>query len=506
MTTAVAQDTPRTPANAFVLGGGGELGGYQVGMVRALLERGIKPDLVIGTSIGSIQGAMLAANPTVSVCTEMNEFWEEFVSRGAMRISPRSLFANAVRLRPSLTSNDALREVVTTCLGDRTRIEELSVPYQCAAASIERATVRYFDSGPLLPAVMASCAVPGLWPPIEIGNEHFIDGGVVETVPMNRAVAYGAGTIYVLRMRQREPELRVPRWPWQLGRVVFEVSRRHRLGHVLNSRPEGVTVHILPSGEESLEPPDSGIRTSEREELATIRRRIDQGYRTTCDYLDAVEANRPFLGKSANPAAVRRTPTASAAAPKTRDTGVPPAVSDFVLRKLHTYFLLYDRDRDGVVSEADFAGAAERITAAFHHPGGGSKAAHLRDAFGTYWQHMCDAADVRSDSCMDRTTFTNALSSLTADPQSYEANLLPAVAAILTTADMDGDGVLGPDEIRRLLRTIGVSEGDDVVVARRLDTNGDGIISLDELSEAFQDYFTSDEPGRVGHTLFSGIS
>ncbi|MEU8622551.1 patatin-like phospholipase family protein [Streptomyces sp. NPDC048623] len=125
----------------------------------------------------------------------------------------------------------------------------LHVPaYQACAASIERATARYFDSGPLIPAVMASCAVPGLWPPMVIGKEHYVDGGVVETVPVSRAVSYGATTVYVLRLRQREPRLAPPRWPWQLGSAVYEVSRRYHLGQVLNHRPDGVVMHINNDG------------------------------------------------------------------------------------------------------------------------------------------------------------------------------------------------------------------------------------------------------------------
>ncbi|MGD0066830.1 MAG: patatin-like phospholipase family protein [Streptosporangiaceae bacterium] len=499
-----SSDSIATPDVAFVLGGGGVLGGYQVGMLRALFERGIKPDFVVGTSVGSFLGAMLAANPTPSVCDEMAEMWVEFHRRKVMKISPRSLLSSAARLRPTFGSSDALRGLLADLLGAETRIEDLAVPYQCAAASIERATVRYFDSGPLIPAIMASSAVPGLWPPVRIGDEHYVDGGVVESVPMTRAVHWGARTVYVLRMRQLEAPLAPARHPWQLAGVVFELSRRHRMGHMLNSRPEGVTVHILPSGEESMNPPDHGSRTSTREELAMIKRRIEHSYQTASQFLDAEAGKARFTGKSANPVvsahAAART-AAAAAAEHARHASPRQPLSPFVLEKLAAHFHVYDQDGSGTVTAAEYTAAADRIAAAFQ---GTARAgtSPLHDAYAACWARMCQAAGADTDSGLDQGAFTESLSQLAADPAAYGANLLPVVEAILDAADEDGDAILSPAEVQRLLRALGAGEGDAAAVARRLDTNDYGVISLDELSEAFRDYFTSDEPGCVGNQIF----
>ncbi|MFI0975459.1 patatin-like phospholipase family protein [Streptomyces sp. NPDC021093] len=490
--TAAASGSPRV---AFVLGGGGPLGGYQAGMVRALFERGIVPDFVIGTSIGSVQGAMIAKNPTLSVCEEMESFWRDFVTSRAMRLNARSIL-NALSMRSAINSNEVVRRLLSEYLGAATRIEDLAVPYECTAASIERATVRYFDSGPLVPCVMASAAIPGLWPSIRIGDEHYVDGGVAESVPLTRAIAHGATTVYVLRMRQKELQLRPARFPWQLGPMVLELSRRHHLHHALNSRPDGVAVHILPSGEDLMEPPENGAWTTRREELATIHRRVEGGHRAAARFLDEQENRRPAAPRRSTPAVspVRR------------------PLTPFVAAKLRRHFDVYDTDADGVVSGTDFRRAAQRVAGAFGHAEGSARAAALEREFTTYWESLAAAAEgaagaarkgVDADAVtLEREPFGKALAGLASSSAAYSTHLLPVVAAILAVADHDHDGFLNPAETGRLLCALGVAESESARVARRLDTNGDGVTSLDELVEAFHDYFTSSEPGCVGNSLF----
>ena len=138
------------------------------------------------------------------------------------------------------------------------RVEELKVPFQCVAASIERAAEHWFAGGVLADVVLASCAVPGILPPVAIGDEHFIDGGIVNSIPVARAVILGAKTIYVLQVGRLEKPLQPPRWPWEVGLVAFEVARRHRFASDLVSVPDEVRLHVLPTGA----PPRPPITTS----------------------------------------------------------------------------------------------------------------------------------------------------------------------------------------------------------------------------------------------------
>ena len=97
------------------------------------------------------------------------------------------------------------------------------MPFQCVAASIERAAAHWFCDGPIVPAVLASAAVPGLLPPVRIGDEHFFDGGLVHSIPVGRALAAGGRTVYVLHVGRIERPLAAcragpGRWGWWRSR------------------------------------------------------------------------------------------------------------------------------------------------------------------------------------------------------------------------------------------------------------------------------------------------
>jgi NTE family protein len=167
------------------------------------------------------------------------------------------------------------------------RIEELAIPFQCVAASIEQAAEHWFDAGPLAEAVLASCAVPGILPPVRIGDEHFIDGGIVNSIPVGRAVALGAKKIFVLQVGRLEQALRPPRWPWEVGLVAFEVARRHRFAHDLQSLPEGVQLHVLPTGG-SAAPAYNDLSGQLRVRRMTraVQQQIDASYEASLRYLE----------------------------------------------------------------------------------------------------------------------------------------------------------------------------------------------------------------------------
>jgi NTE family protein len=251
MAPSAAAGSPSLPAyeTAFVLGGGGHLGAYEVGMLRALLGAGIKPDLVLGTSVGAINGAVLAADPTATSVARLEELWGGLGNRGIFEGSLFSRLGTAARSRTHMYSNAALRRMLESDL-PVSNLEELAVPFQCVAACIERAAEQWFTTGPLVEAVLASCAIPGLLPPVEIGGEHYLDGGLVDSVPAGRAVALGARTIYVLHVGRLEQPLRVPRAPWDVAAVAFEIARRHRFARDIAALPPGIRVHLLPTGAE----------------------------------------------------------------------------------------------------------------------------------------------------------------------------------------------------------------------------------------------------------------
>ena len=270
---------------AFVLGGGGVLGAHEVGMLRALAEHRVQPDLVLGTSVGAVNGAFYASDPTVAGVERLAELWQDSSwSERTPGATVRRLTTLA-RSGTHLASLSELRLRLSELLAVD-RIEELALPFQCVAASIERAAEHWFDSGPLAEAILASCAVPGVLPPVAIDGEHFIDGGIVNSIPVNRAVLLGARKIYVLQVGRLEQPLKPPRWPWEVGLVAFEVARRHRFAHDLHSLPDGVELHVLPTGG-SAAPAYNDLTgpLRVRRMIRTVERQIESAYEASMRYL-----------------------------------------------------------------------------------------------------------------------------------------------------------------------------------------------------------------------------
>ncbi len=263
-----------------MLGGGGVLGAHEVGMLRALDEAGIRPDLVVGTSVGAINGVMVAADPH-NAAARLAELWQDGVLRQAFGESLFGRMAQLARTGTHVHSIDPLRRLLEETL-PVSRIEQLALPFQCVAASVEAAAARWFSHGPIVPAVLASCAVPGLLPPVEVDGEHFFDGGLVHSIPVGRAVQLGASTIYVLHVGRIEQPLAVPRRPWQVGLVAFEIARRHRFIEEMATLPAGVQVHVLPAGSNGRAAELSQLRYRDRSQVST---NIARAYQASTRYL-----------------------------------------------------------------------------------------------------------------------------------------------------------------------------------------------------------------------------
>jgi NTE family protein len=267
---------------AFVLGGGGVLGAVEVGMLRALLEREIVPDLVLGTSVGALNGALVARQPDVGVVDRLTELWAATAeTRDVYGDRPLRTVRRAVATRTHIYSSRPLRERLEEEFGD-TRFEDLPVTFGVCAASIERAAEHWFTSGPIVPAILASAAVPGLLPPAEVDGEHFLDGGLVNSIPVGRAVELGATRIFVLQVGRIDRPLKVPTRPWEVARVSFEVARRHRFMRDMATIPEGVEAHVLPAAGTSSR--DDSVRAYR--DFSTVQARIDATYDASRGYLD----------------------------------------------------------------------------------------------------------------------------------------------------------------------------------------------------------------------------
>lgn len=272
---------------AFVLGGGGLRGAAEVGMIKALAETDIRPDMVFGTSIGSVNGAIVSSGPFDEAAALLESRWvNELASSSILRESVWGRVANMVRHRTHLHSNQGLRDLLDKWLPHES-FDDLPVPFQCSAACIETSSEAWFESGPLIDAVLASCAAPGLMPPVEANGLHYIDGGVVNSIPVSRAVEMGATTIYVMHVGNIDTPLRLPRHAWDVAFVSFEIARRHRFHRDMENLPDHVTAHVLPTGI------DTSYKFNDPAKLRYNNRKsipasIERSYRASAQYLRSV--------------------------------------------------------------------------------------------------------------------------------------------------------------------------------------------------------------------------
>ncbi|HEX5771249.1 MAG TPA: patatin-like phospholipase family protein, partial [Nocardioidaceae bacterium] len=148
-----------------------------------------------------------------------------------------------------------------------------------------RAAEHWFTEGRVVDAVMASAAVPGLLRPARVGNEHYLDGGIVNSIPVGRAVEVGADRIFVLQVGRIDRPLKPPSKPWEVAKVSFEIARRHRFHREMAALPEHVTAHVLPTGGGSAR--DDSLLAYR--DFRAVMRRIDDAHEATARYLTLLE-------------------------------------------------------------------------------------------------------------------------------------------------------------------------------------------------------------------------
>ena len=182
---------------AFVLSGGGNLGAIQAGMLRALVRQGIRPDFVVGTSVGSVNGAWLASHDLDQGVDALVDVWVR-MRRGD--VFPADLVGGLrgfLGRRDHLVSSAGLRKVLRSQVPAR-RFDQLRIPLHVVATDIRTGHDVLLSDGDLADAVCASSAIPGVFPMVEIGGRQLVDGGVVNNCPISQALALGATTVWVL--------------------------------------------------------------------------------------------------------------------------------------------------------------------------------------------------------------------------------------------------------------------------------------------------------------------
>jgi NTE family protein len=182
---------------AFVLAGGGSLGAVQVGMLKALTAKGIVPDLVVGASVGAINAAYFAMAPSSEGVERLERVWLGLQSTDVFPLSPVNSLLAILGRRDYLISPARLRALIESELPSK-RIEHAKIPCYVVATDVLGGTEVCLSTGPLAPALLASAAIPAVFPSVSIDGRHLIDGGVANNTPISSAVKLGASRIIVL--------------------------------------------------------------------------------------------------------------------------------------------------------------------------------------------------------------------------------------------------------------------------------------------------------------------
>jgi NTE family protein len=183
---------------AFVLSGGASLGAIQVGMLRALVDHGVRPDVIVGTSVGAINGAYLASRGiSEQSVDELGALWLDIRRGHVFPVAPLTGMLGVLGARANLVPVGALRQLVARHIR-HDRLEDLPTALHVVACDARTGLEVRLSEGPLLDAVLASAAIPGVFPPVEWGDRLLIDGGVVNNTPMSHALELGASEVYVL--------------------------------------------------------------------------------------------------------------------------------------------------------------------------------------------------------------------------------------------------------------------------------------------------------------------
>jgi NTE family protein len=183
---------------AFVLSGGGSLGAVQVGMLLALAERDIMPDLVVGTSAGAVNAAFVARyGSDPSALRQLSYLWGGLRRGDVFPLEPLGHLRAVRGSRPALFSDRALRQLLQLHLGEA-RLEDAHIPLCVVATDLLTGEEVALSSGSMVEAVLASTAIPGVLPPVAHEGRTLVDGGLADHAAISQAIARGADHVYVL--------------------------------------------------------------------------------------------------------------------------------------------------------------------------------------------------------------------------------------------------------------------------------------------------------------------
>jgi NTE family protein len=286
---------------AVVVGAGGVLGAAHVGVGYALEQRGFVPDMIIGTSVGALIGAIGAAHPD-GAAPWLDHVWTQLRRR---EVYPLGYLSS----RASLFTDRGLRRLIARA-GLPSRIEQLSVPFTAVAMDLGSGAPALLNHGDLESALLASAAIPGILPPVDREGRTLVDGGVIAYVPVLAALQAGAASMVVLSTGPESSPLS-PTIPRRRASAIAAraglLLMHHQIERDLHEVSQHIPTVVLPTGIEAWPAPW---------DFGHSQRLISTASRTAGRFLDGLRISGPGLYRGDGP------PATPAVLHKARNTSV----------------------------------------------------------------------------------------------------------------------------------------------------------------------------------------
>ena len=217
----------------WVLGGGGARGAAQVGVLQALFEAGVEPPAgIVGVSVGALNGASIGAYPSLAGTMMLREVWLSRQAAAVFQAHPLGVIVSGLRRdHLSLMPQQNVRRLIERAesLTGMTTFEQLRVPLAVVATDMNAGKPAIFRSGDLTPALLASTAIPGLFPSVRINEREHLDGGVVDNTPLNTAVDDGAKEVLAISLMGGAEYEQIPNSIPELIARTLQLSLHHQM-------------------------------------------------------------------------------------------------------------------------------------------------------------------------------------------------------------------------------------------------------------------------------------
>lgn len=269
---------PPNTRDVFVLSGGAARGAVQVGMMQTLLESGVVPAGLVGTSVGALNAAFVGWRPDAARLHDLAERWLRLGTRDIFPGGTWSRLAHLAQRHPYLFSSTALASVIADWIPAE-RLEELAVPVRVTTTPLASSAAAYHDRGPITQLLLASAAVPGVFAPVELLDAHgvpgtHVDGGVADLVPVAGAAQLAPTRVFVLdaTVPSRAPRARNP-----IEVLVASLSVAMRVRPLADLGPQTEVHHVAA--------PDLGTSMTDFSRTAD---HLALGRRAAADLLDSL--------------------------------------------------------------------------------------------------------------------------------------------------------------------------------------------------------------------------